>query len=130
MNCDKAKKRLTLFYILFIYFISILLISGCGEDEKTRTLTPQESAAIDAVQSQDTIGSSDRHGSIGVAFVSIESEGHRMSVDSCYAGTYDGFISVKFYFFIDGSREFAEWRVKPDGRITPANEWAYIFMGQ
>lgn len=116
--------------ITYMSFIITLLLAGCDEEEKSRTLTPQEITAIDAVQSQDTVLASNMHESIGVAFVIIESEGHSMKVDGWYAGTYDDEVSVKFYFYIDGKRDFAEWIYYPDGLILPNNEWAFVFMGE
>ncbi len=118
-------------FLLYILIVALIIIAGCGEEETPRTLTPQEKTAIDAVQSQKTTLGSNMHESVGMAFVIIESEGHTMKVDGWYSGGIDtGKVSVKFYFYIDGKREYAEWIYYPDGIILPNNEWAFVFMGE
>ncbi|MBW7848822.1 MAG: hypothetical protein H3C41_12190 [Bacteroidales bacterium] len=94
------------------------------------TADPQEQAAIDAVQNQSTVYASNMKESVAFILVLLENEGHTVSVDGWYVSTGNGYYSVKFYFYLDGKREYAEWWYYADTKfIMPKNDWAFTFMG-
>ena len=96
-----------------------------------RTADPQERAAIDAVQNQDTAIASNMHDSIAVILVLLENDGHVQSIDGWYVSKGSSYYSVTFYFYLDGNREYAEWWYYPDTKsIIPKNDWAFTFMGE
>ncbi len=70
------------------------------------------------------------HESVGVALAITELNGHTVSIDGWYVHDQGQYHSVYFRFYVDGTREFAEWWHYPDGRILPKNYWASVFMGQ
>lgn len=95
------------------------------------TTDPQEQIALEAIQNQNTIFASNMHESIGVVLVILENDGHTISVDGWSVGKGGGHYVVKFYFYLDGERQFAEWWYYSDtGSKIAQNDWAFAFMGE
>lgn len=120
-----------------IGFCILSLLTQCisslqnSTSSSAATADPQEQAAIDAVQNQSTILANNMHESIAVVLVLLENDGHTQSIDGWNVSRGDGYYSVKFYFYLDGNREYAEWWYYPDTElIVPKNDWAFTFMGE
>jgi hypothetical protein len=137
-NAAESPKTSCVAYLIFGLVIIVLigLLGECvGGLQKivspVATADPQEQAAINAVQNQSTPLARNMHESIAVVLVFLENEGHTQSIDGWYVSGGSDYYSVKFYFYLDGNHEFAEWWYYPSTRsIIPKNDWAYTFMGE
>ena len=136
VSLQESRTSCVTYLILGIIILCLISSLGqCASDlqdlvSPASTASPQEQAAVDAVKNQHTSIANNMPESVAVVLVLLENEGHTQSVDGWYVSKGNGYYSVKFYFYLDGNREYAEWWYYPGTKsIIPKNNWAFTFMG-
>jgi len=136
-NAQTSKMSCGTFLILgVVIFFLVTILGQCMTGNQNvvspvATADPQEQTALGAVQNQDTPIANNMHESIAVVLVLLENDGHTQSIDGWNVSRGNNYYSVKFYFYLDGTREYGEWWYYPETKIIiPKNDWAFIFMGE
>jgi len=109
--------------VLLLMFIPAVL---CAAD-----LSPREKEVVLAVQRYDGYGTKQSIKDNIVMYLSVTKIDHEVEVIGWGVRQVGKSYNVKFWFKIDGKKQYAEWFYgSGSGIVDPLNYWARLFSGE